>query len=356
MKHLTADLIAEQAAQMCRSRHVHGAVLAVLHAPSGARHVSAAGNLESGRRFFAASVTKLIVTTVVMRLVERGLIALDDPMSKYLPAALIAGLHVHNGVDRTGDITLRHLISSHTGLRDYFGLKGPDGRSHMAALLSGEDTAWPLERTLDTVRGLAPRFAPGAPGKVNYSDTNYQLIGRILETVTGKDLPSLFAEEVFAPLGLRETYIYSDPEDGSPAPIHAGQAIARLPNYMASISAEGGMVTTGAELLTIGEAFFAGRFFDIDALLAQQNWRMLFWPGQFHFGLGLEKLWTPWFYSPFAPVRDVLGFWGQTGAFLFHHPATGLHFAGTVNQASGWGHSSAVRAMLRIIKTVQAGQ
>jgi len=353
MTKLTAGLIDAQVARMCRSRHVHGAVLAVHHAPSGAQFGAAAGNLHPEIQFFAASVTKLIVTAVVMRLAERGALALDDPMARHLPADLIAGLHVMKGVDRTGAITIRHLISSQTGLRDYFSLKGPDGRSHMAALMAGKDSAWTLERTLDAVRGLPARFAPGAPGKVNYCDTNYQLMGRILETITGKDLPRLFADEVFSPLGLSKTYIYADPADNRPAPIHAGQRAIHLPNYMASISAEGGMVSTGAEMLRIGQAFFEGRFFDIDQLLARQNWRMLFWPGQFYFGLGLEKLWTPWFVSPLQPIRDVIGCWGQTGAFLFHHPATGLHFAGTVNQASGWGHASAVRAMLRIIKTVQ---
>jgi len=346
----STEQIEAQVQKMCRSRHVHGAVLAVHHAPSGESLVAAAGNLRPDSRFFAASVTKLIVTMVVMRLVEQGRIALDDPMALYLPADLIAGLHVMKGVERTNDITIRHLISSQTGMRDYFSLKGPDGRTNMAALMAGEDSAWPLERTLDAVRGVPALFAPGAEGKVNYSDTNYQLMGRILETVTGKSLPVLFADEIFAPLGLSDTYIYADPGDDRPAHIHAGPKTVHLPRYMASISAEGGMVSTGADLLVIGRAFFEGRFFDIDRLLAEQNWRMMFWPGQFSFGLGLEKLWTPWFYSPFRPIRDVIGCWGQTGAFLFHHRQTGLYFGGTVNQANGWGHASAVRAMLRIIK------
>lgn len=350
----SAEQIDAQAQRMCRSRHVHGAVLAVHHAPGAESLIAAAGNLHADSQFFAASVTKLIVTIVVIRLVEQGRIALDDPMAQYLPAELIGGLHVMNGIDRTGEITIRHLISSHTGMRDYFSLKGPDGRTNMATLMAGEDSAWPLERTLEAVRGQPALFAPGAAGKVNYSDTNYQLMGRILETVTGKPLPVLFADEVFAPLGLRDTYIYADPADDRPARIFAGPKPVHLPHYMGSISAEGGMVSTGADLLEIGKAFFDGRFFDIDRLLAQQNWRMMFWPGQFYFGLGLEKLWTPWFYSPFRPIRDVMGCWGQTGAFLFHHRQTGLTFAGTVNQANGWGHASAVRAMLRIVKDALA--
>jgi CubicO group peptidase (beta-lactamase class C family) len=57
---------------MCRSRHVHGAMLAVDHPASGAQHVAAAGDLAPESQFFAASTTKLIVTIVTMRLVEAG--------------------------------------------------------------------------------------------------------------------------------------------------------------------------------------------------------------------------------------------------------------------------------------------
>jgi len=354
MGRLTAELIDSQAARICRSRHVHGAIIAVDQPSAQVHHVAAAGDLAPGSQFCAASTTKLVVTIVVMRLVDRGAIALDDAMARYLPAELIAGLHRRKGTDHTDSITIRHLISNQTGLRDYFSLKGPDGRRPADTLLAGEDSPWPLERTLEAVRGSEAQFLPGQKGKVAYSDTNYQLVGAILKRVTGQSLPDLFAAEVFAPLGLRQTYIYSDPTNERPVWFYAGSRRLHLPRYLASVQAEGGMVTTASELAAIGRAFFEGRLFDIDALMSEQDWRMIFWPGQFYFGLGLEKLWTPWFVSPLRPIRDVMGCWGQTGAFVFHHPATGLNFAGTVNQANGWGHSSAVRAMLRIIKAAQA--
>ena len=349
----TAELIARQAARMVRLRHVHGAVLAVDQTAMQEPRVAAAGDLAPDSRFCAASTTKLVVTIVVMRLVERGVIGLDDPMARHLPAELIAGLHRRKGVDHTASITIRHLIANQTGLRDYFSLKGADGRRPADALMAGEDSAWPLARTLQAVRGSEAQFRPGQRGKVAYSDTNYQLVGAILERVTGQSLPDLFAAEVFAPLGLCETYIYSDPSDDRPVWFYGGARRLHLPHYLASVQAEGGMVTTARELAAIGRAVFEGRLFDIDALMAQQDWRMLFWPGQFHFGLGLEKLWTPWFIAPLRPIRDVMGCWGQTGAFVFHHPETGLHFAGTVNQASGLGHASAVRAMLAVIRAAR---
>ncbi|MCC6007760.1 MAG: beta-lactamase family protein [Rhodobacteraceae bacterium] len=353
MSPLSEAFVQDCAARMCRSRHVHGAVIAIAGPDPAPARVAAGGNLRPESLFFAASTTKLLVTIAVMRLIEAGRIALDDPIVRHLPDDVPAGLHVMDGVDRTGEITIRHLISSQSGLPDYFSLKGKDGRTEMARLLAGEDSAWPLERTLAAIRGIRPRFAPGTPRKVQYSDTNYQLLGRMLERLSGQDLPGLFASEIFAPLGLGHSYIYTDPADDRPAPIHAGPRVVHLPHYMASITAEGGLVTTATDLLAMGRAFFAGRFFDIDAFLRQQDWRMLFLPGQFWFGMGLEKLWTPWFWSPLHPVRDIMGFWGQTGAFVFHHPDSGLTFAGTVNQANGWGHASALRAMLRAIRAAR---
>jgi D-alanyl-D-alanine carboxypeptidase len=75
----------------------------------------------------------------------------------------------------------RHLISNTSGVTDYFFGKGPDGRKASDALLRGQDQAWPLERIVERVRTLRPRFRPGQPGKVHYSDTNFELLGRILE-------------------------------------------------------------------------------------------------------------------------------------------------------------------------------
>lgn len=340
------------ARRMCRSRHVHGAIFAV-GSNGGETHVAGAGDLDPHRRFHAASVTKLVVTIAVMQQVEAGRLALDDSLARHLPADLIAGLHVKDGVDRSGAITIRHLLSNQTGLPDYFSLKSPGAPASMDALLAGEDSEWPLERVVALVRGKPPLFLPGQTGKLDYSDTNYQLLGRVLETLSGKPVARLFADDVFTPLGLRDTYVYTDIEDTTPAPFWADQRQIRLPRYIASVGAEGGMISTGADLVTLGKAFFSGRFFDIDAFLSIQDWRLLLWPGQFYFGTGLEKLWTPWFLSPLNPIRNVMGFWGQTGAFLFHHPDTGLYFAGTANQTNGHGHATAVHAILKSIKSTR---
>ena len=112
-----------------------------------------------------------------------------------------------DGVDRTGEITIRHLISNTSGITDYFFGNDADGKKAASDLFNGNDEAWPLERIIERVRSLKPRFAPGQPGKVHYSDTNYELLGRIIETVTGKStaketmtfLKAFFTGRFFAP-------------------------------------------------------------------------------------------------------------------------------------------------------------
>ena len=224
------------------------------------------------------------------------------------------------GVDRSAQITVRHLISNTSGLTDYFFGKGPDGRNAGDALLQGNDEAWPLERIVERARTLRPRFLPGQPGKVHYSDTNYELLGRIIETVTGSPIADVFDELVFRPLGLRETYTYSDPADTTPAPMYYRDGPLHVPKYIASVTAEGGVVSTAAEVMTFLKAFFDGTFFPPQAIDELKRWNRIYFPGQFDFGIGLERQWLPWFMSPLKPLGELLGFWGQSGAFAFHNP------------------------------------
>jgi D-alanyl-D-alanine carboxypeptidase len=338
--------------RMVRARAVHGAILCVERGDGSLSWRGAAGNLGADDRYFIASVTKLYVTVVVLQLQNEGRLGLDDPIARHLPADLLRGLHVMDGVERTHEVTVRHLISNTSGLTDYFFGKGDGGRSAGDALLQGHDEAWPLERIIERARTLRPRFVPGRPGKVHYSDTNYALLGRIIETVTGTTIADVFRQMIFEPLGLRDTYAFSDPADHSPAPMYYRDRPLHVPRYIASVTAEGGLVSTAAEVMVFLKAFFGGRFFPRETVDELARWNRIYFPGQFDFGIGLERQWIPWIMSPRIPIGDLLGFWGQSGAFAFHNPRRDLSFTGTVNQLSGMGHSAAVGAMVRIMQAV----
>ncbi|TVQ28082.1 MAG: class A beta-lactamase-related serine hydrolase [Spirochaetaceae bacterium] len=335
---------------MVSNRSVYGAILRVENGSDTLRWSGASGDLESEDRYFIASVTKLYVTTLLLQLRQEGTIALDDPISKYLPSDLIAGLHVLDGTDRTGQITIRHLMANTSGITDYFFGKGPDGKAAAASLFAGQDEAWPLERIVDRVRTLKPRFVPGQKGKVHYSDTNYELLGRIIETVAGKPVALVFKERIFDVLELTDTYAFTDPHDNSVKPMYYRSSPVHVPRYIASITPEGGIVSTASEVMRFLKAFFAGRFFPASAIDELKRWNRIWFPGQFDFGVGLENQLIPRIMSPFRPIGELLGFWGQSGAFAFYNPSRDLYFTGTVNQLSGFGHSAAVAAMVRIMR------
>jgi CubicO group peptidase (beta-lactamase class C family) len=128
-----------------------------------------------------ASVSKLIVTLGVMRLVEQGRVSLDEDVSRYL------GWELRNPAFPDTPITLRMLLSHRSSLQD-----------------AGEAYVIPLGRT---VRGAVadPKvfYASHAPGSYyRYSNLNFPVIASALERVTGERFDRLIHRLVMAPLGL----------------------------------------------------------------------------------------------------------------------------------------------------------
>jgi D-alanyl-D-alanine carboxypeptidase len=340
--------------EMVDNKTVFSAVLCVEKGDNNTSWTGAAGNMQKDSRYFIASVTKLYVTAVIMRLVEENRLKLNDKISEYLPGDLTQSLHVLNGVDYSNEITVAHLISNTSGLPDYFFHKLPNGKTVESQLMEGKDESWHLEKTLDLVKNLKPKFIPGKKGKASYSDTNYQLLGRIIERVTERSIGEVFQEFIFDKLNLRDTYAYQDTHDNTPVPFYYNSRELRLPKYIASITVEGGIVSTAQESMVFLKEFFGGRFFPKEKIEGLKRWNLILPPPSlFFYGIGLEKLWTPRIVSPFKPIKEILGFWGQTGSFAFHNPETDLYFTGTTNQIDGKGHQAAVKAILKIIKSVR---
>ncbi len=336
--------------KMVKSKNVFSAALCVENGSGTFSWNGAAGEMGNNDKYFIASVTKLYVTIVVMRLIDEQKISLDDKISKFLPEQLIHGLHVLKGVDYTSQLTIKHLISNTAGIPDYFFHKQPSGKTAADELLSGKDEAWDLDKTIGLVKNLKPNFKPGQKGKASYSDTNYQLLGRIIETITGKTIAQVFKEYIIVVLSLQNTYVYSDINDTTPTKFYNNSERLWLPIYMASVGVEGGIVSTSTEVMAVIKAFFNGTFFPKDRINELKQWNLLFGPGIFYFGIGLEKLFIPRIMTPFKPIGEVLGFWGQTGSFAFYNPKTDLYFTGTTNQINGAGHRAAGSAIYKIIR------
>jgi D-alanyl-D-alanine carboxypeptidase len=350
---LNEEFFRKVMSKIAGNKQIQSACLCIGSGDGNVSWTGATGNMQDDSRYFIASVTKLYVTAVVMQLIDEERFTLDDKISEYLPELNLEGLHILKGKDHTGEIMIRHLISNTSGLPDYFFHRQPGGKTVADSLIGGNDEVWPLDRTIVLIKELRPNFRPGAKGKVAYSDTNYQLLGRIIENVTGKSINNVFREYLFENLALRDTYLYNDTRDRTPVPFHYKSKEVWLPNYMASIGPEGGIVSTAREVMIFLKAFFNGRFFAKERISELKQWNLILPPpGLFYFGIGLEKLYTPRIISPFKPIREILGFWGQTGSFAFYNPETDLYFTGTTNQINGAGHRAASAAMVKIIKKV----
>ena len=309
------------------------------------------GEMSSEDKYFIASVTKLYVTAVVLSLIEEKKIVLIDKIEKYLPQKYIENLHVLNGIDYSNEVTIKHLLSNTSGLPDYFFYK-EHGKSQADSLFLGIDDSWDFERTIQYVKKIKPKFPPGKKGKVAYSDTNYLLLGKIIENITGKSICNIFKEYIFDKLNLKNTYVYSDINDTKPIPFYYREKRLWLPKYMTSIAAEGGIVSTAEEVMIFIKSFFSGHLFPERKIDELKIWNLILPPpGMFYFGIGLEKLPTPRIISLKKPINEIIGFWGQTGSFAWYNPDTELYFTGTTNQGNGSGHNAIGNLILKIIKS-----
>ncbi|MGE2723320.1 serine hydrolase domain-containing protein [Mycolicibacterium pulveris] len=133
------------------------------------------------------SITKTFTTTVVLQLIADGLLALDDPVSRYVP-----------GVPNGDRITVRMLGDMTSGLADYLA-----NQQFYSALLADPHRRWSAEELLAASYALGPQFAPGTDW--SYSNANTVLLGLVVENLTGKPFAHVLDEKILTPHGLTRT-------------------------------------------------------------------------------------------------------------------------------------------------------
>ncbi len=291
-----------------------------------------AGNMDTGSSYFIASTSKLYITALILQLRQDGKLDLDDTLSDYLSSDLIAGIHVFKGVDYSESITLNQLLAHTSGVPDYFEDKPAKKDKLIKTLLNGQDEYWGFDDVINMVRTMKPQFAPGTPGKAHYSDTNFQLLDQVIETITGEKIARALQEYIFQPLKLENTYLYPDIQDTEPQEIYYKKEKLHIPRAMASFGGDGGIVSTVSESMIFLKAFFKGTFFPVEYLEDLKKWNKIFFPLQY--GVGLMRFKLPRIFSPLKGVPEFWGHSGLSGAFSYYCPSKDLYFTGTINQAA----------------------
>lgn len=283
---------------------------------------------DQDQQIFIASVTKLYTTALLLRLVDRGLLDLDAAAAHYLPAGTMRGLNTRGGTDHGDVITVRQLLSQTSGIADYF--EGPGG--FLAEALAG-DVAWTPQEAIERTRRMPAPFAPGE-NRAHYSDTNFTLLGIVIEQAGGQSYRQAVDEHILRPLGLGNTYLF-DPSTieryDEVAPFFSKGRPLRMPQALASCGSQGAIVSTLPECTRFLRAFLGGELFDarwLPQLTAHTN--AVF--GPLRYGLGVMRYTLPRVFSPLAPMPELVGHSGSIGSVLYCAPEKNLVIAGTVNQ------------------------
>jgi D-alanyl-D-alanine carboxypeptidase len=297
-----------------------------------------------------ASITKLYTAAIIMRLYEKGALSLDDPMSRYLPEGLIKGIHVYKGKDYSDEINIKQLLSHTSGIADYYTEKPKGGKSVFELLLENPEHTWREDETIEWAQDkLEPNFRPGTDA--SYSDTNFDLLGKIIEAITSQPRHTVYEDFIFRPLDLAHTWLI---ESSAPQiPILPADVFYKKRN-ITTIRSNGAywpyMISTAEEMIIFLKALNEGRIVSKDTLKLMHNWHKLQFPLQYGFGTMYFKL--PPLMTRITKISPLWGHSGSTGSFLYYSQDQDLYLAGTIDQVDS--KIKPFMLMMKVLKALQS--
>jgi D-alanyl-D-alanine carboxypeptidase len=310
---------------------VPGVVMAVSGAGFG-EQIVASGTLTRGgsepvktnTQFRVGSVTKTVLASVVLQLVEEGRVALDDPVLGVRPVSdpQLAGL--------LENVTVRDLLGHTSGLPD--SARSPE---LIGMLQSDPDHVWTDDQVLALVSRSQREFVPRTA--FGYSNTNYVVLGNVIEELTGRPWWAEARSRVLDPLDMNDSYMAGfEPATGSPAPGYfdtdndgfTEELASTWPALETSEGAAGALVSTVPDLLSFARGLFGAELISETALDEMTT------PGPFAtrytgYGLGIE-ITTPdlettvWGHGGFVPGYR---------AILWHAPVPDLTIVVLTNES-----------------------
>jgi len=289
----TTDPVQRALDVMTHDDRFPGAIATVSGAPRDRTVRSGVGDLRTGGpvpydgRVRMGSNTKTLLATAVLQLVERGRIQLDAPVERYLP-----GVVRGNGNDgRT--VHIRHLLQHTSGV--------PDFVAHLPFtpenILTERYRQFSRQELLDLALAHPPTFRPGEPGRWAYSNTGYELLGMVIEKVTGHSWRHEVTERVIRPLHLDTMYLPRAREYDLRGPHPRGYLVLPDPTGLVDITefdpssfgAAGMLVSTPRDYNRFLTALLGGDLLS-PRMLAEMTRTVPvpMWPGA-EYGLGLIR-------------------------------------------------------------------
>ena len=276
--------------------------------------------------FAVGSVTKTFVAALILDLIEDDVLKLDDPLVRWLP-----------GFPRARQITIRQLLNHTSGVFNI-----TDNRAFIEAQIERPRKRWTPARTLAYVG--EPLFAPGSDW--GYSNTNYILLGLVIEKATGSTVARELRERVLVPADADAVFMqgeervraevargYDDVDlDGAPDDLSDGTRT--IPNTAMASAAwtAGGIAATPEAVAKFGDALFRGRLLNPDSLRQMTDFDEQLGKGRgggLGYGLGISRF--------EVPGHEVLGHGGGIPGYrsaLWHVRDHGITIAFSWNDGN----------------------
>jgi D-alanyl-D-alanine carboxypeptidase len=259
-----------------------------------------------------ASVTKPFVAVVALQLVQEGWLALDQTVAYWLPGLLPEGER----------ITIRQLLNHTSGLPEYMA----DGLIEQAH--REPERVWAPQELIAHGLRYPMRFAPGASGRWAYSNTNYIVLGLIIERATGNSLAKEIQQRISGPLGLQSVVLA-----GSTSEIdNLARGYVGTRDYTAlhgSVGwAAGGMVANVSDVARFTQALMWHELLKpqtLDGMLAFQSTGSFWGTPDVGYGLGVIRRTLPGSSLP-PEERTALGHTGMLGGYrtvAWYFPSNG---------------------------------
>jgi len=284
-------------------------------------------SVSSDMLFAIGSITKNMVASLTLQLADEGVLSLEDSLGKWLPA--------YANVDDS--VTIRQLLNHTSGVYQHF-----SNQAIWDEIERDRARVWTHEEVLTYV--LEPYFPPGEGFR--YSNTNYTLLGMIIEKATGSGIAAELRERFWEPLELSNTYFAVEEEVpdnvahvwGSLKSGDETEDLTFVPRaaHDSIIHPSGGVFTTAEDLARWTDALFQGRVISepqLDEMLEFVATSKRDGIQSQGYGLGIQHYLAGWIRGV-----DVYGHGGGnigTVAYMLYLPEHGVSIAAMVNSFDG---------------------
>lgn len=222
--------------------------------------------INSSSQFHIASVSKTFTAMAILKLMEEGKIKLDDDVRHYFPLFPYENITVKNLLShRSGLPNYVHLMDGRITVVQTYKVKGRKGRmitKHKAIVKKDNTVKDGLITNADMLQFLIdrhPAIEVKPDTRFKYCNTNFALLALIVEKVTGVDFPTYVKKNIFEPLGMKDSYVFSIKDTANYTPSYKYNFVPYTIEKLDCVYGDKNVYSTVRDLLLWDKALYSNK-------------------------------------------------------------------------------------------------